>query len=228
MRSAAAFSLLFACFVIGQENPPPNVDEALRARVNEFFGYHVKGEFRKAMNLVAQETQDEYFAAQKTRYEEFKIDSIRYTDNFTKAVVNLTVKEKKRLSVQFPETVFVEPTSVLWKVEDGKWCFYIDHKTNWMMPMGPSDQKLVEDARSGKNQLPAGFSPDKIKELGASILGQSSISRTDVQLPPDRPSVEEIVFTNGQGGTVKLSMSPMKVPEGMTVELDKTDVPIPQ
>ncbi len=223
MRFAAAFSLVLSFSAFGQ-TPPRDVDEALRSRVKEFFGYHVTGEFRKAMNLVAQETQDEYFAAQKTRYEGFQIDSIEYSDNFTKAVVTLTVKEKKRISVQFPETVFVEKPATLWKIEDGKWCFYIEHKTTWRTPMGPSDLKAIDQARAqAANGVP--FSPDQIKDLASTILNQSTISRSDVILPPDRPSSEEIVFKNGQNGTVKLYLASGKLPEGMTAELDKTDVP---
>jgi len=225
MRSAAAFYLAFSTIAFSQ-TAPPEVDEALRARVNEFFGYHVKGEFRKAMALVADETQDEYFAAQKTRYESFKIESIQYSENFTKAVVNLTVQEKKRMSVQFPETVFTEPTSVLWKLEKGQWCFYIDHKTNWLMPYGPSDPKAVEQARKNQNQNQTPITPDKIQALAGQILGQSSLSRNEVVFAANQASSQEVVFKNGQGGAVKIALAGIKLPEGMSATLDKTDVPI--
>src|SRR5262245_39954137 len=129
MRSAVA-SALFSLTLLAQ-TPPPDVDEALRARVTEFFGYHVSGDFQKAWGMVAEETKTEYFNSQKTLYQSFKIDSIRYENEFAKAVVTLTVSEKKRISAQFGETVFTHPVSVLWKVENGKWCWYNDHQNNW-------------------------------------------------------------------------------------------------
>ena len=225
MRFAAPVLLAFSTILGAQETAPPEVDEALRARVTEFFGYHVKGEFRKAMVMVAEETQDEYFASQKTRYESFKIDSIRYTDNFTKAVVNLTVQEKKRMGVQFPETVFTEPTSVLWKLDNGKWCFYIDHKNNWQMPFGPSDPKAVEEARKHRTDTQPPISPENIQKLAGQILGQSTISRNELTMAVNKPGAEEVIFKNGQGGPVKISLLEAKLPEGLTARLDKTEVP---
>ena len=56
MRRLALF-VLFAALAFGQSNdpfkpkPPADVDAALRARVQEFFGLHVKGQFRKAEEL---------------------------------------------------------------------------------------------------------------------------------------------------------------------------------
>src|SRR5690349_19556011 len=38
--------------------PPAGVDQALRARIHEFFQYHVTQEFRKAEKVVAEDSQD--------------------------------------------------------------------------------------------------------------------------------------------------------------------------
>ena len=70
---------------------PEKVDKALRGRVNEFFQYHVDGNFRKAMELVADETQNEYFDSGKTKLKSFKLDDIKYSDKFDKATVTITV-----------------------------------------------------------------------------------------------------------------------------------------
>ncbi len=225
MRFGVAFFLPFSLVCFAQD-PPPEVDQALRARVNEFFTYHTKGEFRKAMPLVAQETQDEYFASQKTKYESYRIDSITYSDNFTKAVVKLTVQEKKRISPRVPEILFTEPTSTLWKIEDGKWCWYNDHRANWVLPMGPSDPKAIDDAHKGVQNGPPPLSPEKMAEMAGAILGQSSLNKTDVTLSADKPSSDEVIFKNGQSGTVKIALETGKLPPGMTANLDKTEVPM--
>ncbi len=88
MLFRAAFVLLPV--VAFAQTPPPEVDEALRARVTEFFQYHVDANFRKAYELVAEDTKEQYFGAQKWQFKSFKIDSIKYSDNFTKAEVQVT------------------------------------------------------------------------------------------------------------------------------------------
>src|SRR5215469_6737098 len=64
--------------------PPPEVDQALRARVTEFFQDFVDAKFFPAMELVADDTKEEYFAAGKTPLKAYKIHDIHYSDNFTK------------------------------------------------------------------------------------------------------------------------------------------------
>ena len=82
--------LLMPLVAFGQ-TPPPEVDQALRARATEFFQDFVDGQYRKAFALVAEESQDEYFSSSKAEIKSFHIDSIQYNDNFTEATVNLTV-----------------------------------------------------------------------------------------------------------------------------------------
>ena len=45
------------------EAPPPEVDQALRARISEFYQDHVDGKFRQAEALVAAETKDSFYGA---------------------------------------------------------------------------------------------------------------------------------------------------------------------
>src|SRR5579862_8034538 len=72
--------------------PPADVDRALRARVEEFFQYHVTGEFRKAEALVAEDTKDLFYNRNKPRYLKFvNIDHINYNDDFTKATAIVMV-----------------------------------------------------------------------------------------------------------------------------------------
>src|SRR5271155_3842655 len=98
--------LPFAAFAQTDSAAPPAViDQALRARVTEFFNDHVEGPagFRKAMDLVAEDTKDYYFSAQKIQFKSFKIDSIKYSDHFTTAIVTLSGQRMFRVSPQFPE-----------------------------------------------------------------------------------------------------------------------------
>src|ERR1044072_5758427 len=64
---------------------PPAVEEALRARITQFFQLHVDGKFRQAESLVAEDTKDFFYSANKPKYLGFEIKSISYNDDFTKA-----------------------------------------------------------------------------------------------------------------------------------------------
>src|SRR6266404_6170559 len=117
--------------------PAPQVEEALRARVTEFFNYHVEGNFRKAYDLVADDTKDQYFGAQKIQYKSFKIDSVKFSDDFTKADVALTGERSWRMRSQLPETLVTVPMNTSWKLEGGKWMYH-EEPRQLLMPMGPS------------------------------------------------------------------------------------------
>jgi hypothetical protein len=218
MRFGAA--LFLSSFVAFAQTPPAEVDEALRSRVNEFFGYHVTGDFEKAWGMVAEDTKKEYFSAQKSKYESFKLDNIKYSDEFTKAVVTLTVSEKRRMSPQFPETEITHPVSTFWKVENGKWCWYNDHQATWLMPMGPSAPPKTSPQGSSAPQL----TPEQIKARVQGIMGQSSFNKTELHLVVGKPSQDEAVFHNGQGGQVQIGLLAPALPKGMAVKLEKNSL----
>jgi len=92
------FSVLLcmaACFAQTKEvppQPPAETDSALRARITEFFQYHVTGQFRKAEALVAEDSKDIFYNRNKPRYIKFlEIARIDYSENFTKALATVTV-----------------------------------------------------------------------------------------------------------------------------------------
>src|SRR4051812_9313910 len=70
--------------------PPPQVDQALRARAAAFLQYQIDGNFRKAYDLVAEDSKDDYFSAAKQKAISFVIDDIQYADDFSKATVKAT------------------------------------------------------------------------------------------------------------------------------------------
>src|SRR6266545_4652975 len=73
-----------------QPKPPAEVDQALRARVQEFFDLHVKGQYRQAEELVAEDTKDYFYTHDKPKYLSCEISKIDYTDKFTKASAVVT------------------------------------------------------------------------------------------------------------------------------------------
>lgn len=205
------------------QNPPAKVDQALRARVKQFYQYHVDAEFEKAWPMVCEDTQKEYFSRQKAKYESFAINSIKYSDKFSKAEVTLTVQEKRRVRLEFPETVVTMPSTTYWKVEAGKWCWYENHNITWLTPMGPSDVDGMRKAQA-KGQTPD-INPGMIARQAKIILEESSkFDKSNLTLDTARASTDQAVFRNGQGGSIKVELAKDTLPAGLSAKLDKTDL----
>jgi Arc/MetJ family transcription regulator len=69
------------------QRPPIEVDAALRARVSQFYQYEIDRKFYRALQLVAEDTRDYFVESSKAPYLGFQIDTISYSDGFTKAAV---------------------------------------------------------------------------------------------------------------------------------------------
>jgi hypothetical protein len=173
--------LIFICAAVcvGQTpkeppKPPADVDQALRARVQEFFQYHVTGQFRKAEALVAEDSKDLFYNRNKPRYLKFvEIARIDYSENFTKAVATVMVVSPEMIagwgggppSIPIPST---------WKLEDGKWCWYLDPDVFLHTPFGSIPVGTMSSAGSNApGQLPPGFDPSVLGSAGA-VPGASS------------------------------------------------------
>src|SRR5262249_13083166 len=117
------------------EKAPPAVDEALHARVREFYQLHVDKKFRQAERLVADDTKDLFYAMEKPNYYSFEIRRIEYSDNFTKAKV-LTVCEMTILVVGFADKPVKVPIPSRWKLVDGHWYWYVDQEELKETPFG--------------------------------------------------------------------------------------------
>ncbi len=235
MRFSAAFFLL-PLAVLAQspasaqlhypnKTAPRAVDRALRARVNEFFQYHVEGKFSKAYELVAEDTKEYYFATQKVQFKSFKIDGIRYSDNFKFAEVDLTGQRTWQPRPDFPVSVITVPMHTTWKIEDGKWMWYDHNRPTQSLAMGPSDMKALE-TRSAPAGMPD-VSPAAIQGGAAAILQQlqqSPFDKSEVAFALNKSSSQEIVVHNRQSGGIKLSLAPSSKIPGVTAELGKSDL----
>jgi hypothetical protein len=75
MKTLALSLVLLSCFAaLGQDSSelfdkaPPPIDEALRARVDKFYGAFIAGKFKEAYLLVADDSQDKFFELSKDQY----------------------------------------------------------------------------------------------------------------------------------------------------------------
>src|SRR5260221_234676 len=96
LRSALFFFFAAGLFAQADDpfnRPPADVDQALRARIQEFYQFQVKGDFRRAEALVAEDTKDFYYSANKTKYLSTEISRIQYSDNFTRAKATILCEQ---------------------------------------------------------------------------------------------------------------------------------------
>jgi len=204
---------------------PPEVDQALRSRVTEFFQDFVDGKFRQAINLVADDTQDEYFSSPKAEIKTFKIDAINYTDDFTKADVQMTIKQVWKLKAEgfMQDQIVDSPMTVTWKIENGKWVFYHHIQPDaWVTPMGPSAGFHKPD---GTRAIPEKLDEATLNSEAARLLRLTTVDKDRVSLAPDKPTSAKVVFHNGAQGPVTVSVVGLpNVMPGFTAKLEKETV----
>jgi hypothetical protein len=218
---AAALALLPVLAMA--QTPPPEVDQALRARVTEFFQYHVEGgaSFRKAMDLVADDTKDYYFSAQKFQFKSFHLDTVAFNDDFTRAEVTVTGERVYQPRPDFPPTLITTPMLTRWKIENGKWVWFYNATCEQVLPMGPSDCKAISTPMP--SAVPK-FDPSQIGDAARKIFQQSSIDKNIATLAPDKSSSDQVVFHNGQPGAVKVVLDAPPAIPGFSAAFDKSDL----
>jgi hypothetical protein len=227
-------AILFAHPARNSADPqaPPKVDRALRARVTQFLNYHVTGEFRKAETLVAKDSKDIFYNRSKPRYMSCKgITSIHYSENFTKAyvtamcalpvVIQPSDNELQSDSTALPWSAPTVPLPSMWKLEGGKWFWYIDKELDRKSPFGtmpivPTGQPVAPGAMlpmiNVPGAAPSGAAPGPPQGLTATPQG----SMTDPGMLAAMQAVHVPVTAASLG----------KVPEAELhhVKLDKSSI----
>jgi hypothetical protein len=209
--------LLFAVGVAAQEKaaPPPEVDAALRDRVQKFFQAHVDGKFRVADQYVAEESKDIFFSAEKPRYLSFEIASITYSDHFTRATA--TVNCEREIVMPMGGAFKMKfPRASLWKLIDGQWFWYVPQVDSVETPFG----KMTPGPAVG-SQAPPAVDVSKGPTV-ADVLNMVTADRSDITLSPRQPSAEA-VFTNRMPGHVTLAITSPALP-GLEAKFDRTEL----
>ena len=203
--------------------PPPEVDKALRARVTEFLQYHVEGNFRKAYDMVAEDTRDTYFNMGKLQIRGFKIGDISYSDNFTKAEVKTTMD--RTVNVVGMDMPVSMPSTLTWKVENGKWVWYKAPEVGMVGPFGLASgltpSVAAPPAAAGvEAALPKDFNDQTIAAAARNILQQVTVDKKEVVLATDRVSEQRVVLHNGMSGSVQLELAAPEI-SGFTAKIEQ-------
>jgi len=203
MRCVTLFAL-FATFGVAQPNepfkprPPAGVDEALRARAQEFFDLHIQGKFRKAEELVAEDTKEFFYSGNKPRYLSCEFIRIDYSDNFTKANVLMDC-EQYVMMPGFANSPMKIPTPSAWKLENGKWCWYVDQDALRNTPWGRMEP--------GPFPAKGGAAPHPLPIIPTSpdfVYKQVRLDKDAVRLKAGESA--EVTISNGAPGPMTLSL----------------------
>lgn len=234
MRNSFVLLVFCGMTLFGQDKPassaaeapvaPPEVDSALRARINHFYQAHVDGKFRLADHVVADDSKDAFFALPKQRYHSFDIVRINYKDNFQKAeaVVNCLgewLARGQRMKVNMVATS-------LWKLENGEWFWYMPPAGPTQTPFGvmhaDADPAKPQSETAGQAAAPA--FPRDPRAAMAAVLSAVRTDRTELVLSSFEKSAGEVKITNGLQGNVTIRVDIDGQFPGLTFTVDKTDL----
>ncbi|MCU1259897.1 MAG: hypothetical protein JWO80_2782 [Bryobacterales bacterium] len=221
MSKFPLFLLLCAAGAYGQtartsfDKAPADVEDALRSRVQEFYQDHVDGKFRKAEQLVAEESKDGFYAANKPALEAFKIGDISFSDSYKKAKVTIVGKMTMTfLGMGAPKLMDV-PFPSYWKIEGGRWCWYIYNDPNRVTPFG----KINPQTTSASGDPGAAFKMPDINSIANAIQAD----RQTLKMAKAAGAEEKVTISNRMPGAVKLQVEQASYP-GLEVRLDKSDL----
>jgi hypothetical protein len=217
-----ALCTLFAALAFAQPSepfkpkPPAAVDAALRARIQEFFDLHIKSQFRKAEELVAEDTKDFFYNRGKPTYLSCQLSTIDYSENFTKAKA-VSVCKQYIMMPGFTDAPMDVPTPSTWKLENGKWCWWVDPEALRMSPFG----KMTPGPYPVAGSATAPPSLSNIPKTADFLYNQMQLDKSAVRLKAGETA--EVVITNGAPGLMSVSV-PTALP-GVEAKLDKSALP---
>jgi hypothetical protein len=208
MRFRIAIAVLVAAACFAQTappdapKPPADVDQALRARINEFYGLLLKKEYRKAEALIADDTKDYYYGIGKPDFTKFELLEIRYSENFTRATA-ITQCAQKVQQPGFPLGEWNLKVPSLWKYENGNWYWYVNQSVV-VTPVGIVQK--VEAGNGAAVAAPAIASgiPKEFAKTPDFALGKVGADKKMVTLEGDK--AEKVTIVNGSPGEIRLSM----------------------
>jgi len=221
---------LIACVLAsGQDNSdlfekaPPPIDEALRARVAQFYHAYTTGKFREAYPLVAEDSQDAFLGSSKDVLKSCETLRIKYSDNFTNAdVVEGCKGEWNYHGVNTPTSF---PLSSHWKILDGQWYWYFVKPTTVPSPFSPAGFAAVRqpEAQPGQATQPAPVIPANPAEAARGILSKIRIDKTHISLRGYETSKDELHVINEMPGQISLKLDPVAFP-GLKITPGKTEL----
>lgn len=229
MRLAVAllFVLSSAAFPQGFggifEKAPPEIDRALRERIEGFYKAQMARNWGQALQFVHPDSQDAFIGADKMTYKGFRIANITWDEKYSSAKALMDFDAEFHFPGFGKRDVHVPFTSV-WKNVDGKWLWYavpFNSQTGKDSPFGPMFKGTDPNAPSGGAPAP---DIGKMMEQGPSLAQIRSSVNTDkreVVLKSHIPSEDSITIVNKFDGPVHVRLDADELP-CLSTRLEKT------
>ncbi|HEX4232296.1 MAG TPA: hypothetical protein VHZ07_26755 [Bryobacteraceae bacterium] len=213
---------------------PPGVEESLRARLKTFYDCYLNGKFRVAYELVAEENKDDYFDRSKTTYHSYKIGSIEFSDNYSKAkVMVITNRDMVFQGHTFAVDV---PMTAYWKLENGQWVWYLLYRNlrgqqtpfGLVPPEPPSEKAKVDPAAASTDPSPDGPKalpkiPNDPRSMTAAFDSLAWPDKPVLALGPGNQFQDNAVLSNHSNRTLKFHLE-FKPLAGLKVEPAKGQI----
>jgi len=204
--------------------PPAEVDQALRAQATAFLKFQMEGNFRKAYELVAEDSQDYYLGAAKEKSASIELQKIEYSDNFTKAAV--TSASKQTLMLEGRPVEIPSGRVDRWKLENGQWKWYHDaSKDTVVTVVGAMPAATKGSPATQAPKLPKEITPEEaekaVKSIPAPASAVPTLNRQTIPFTVGQESTQEIVYHNNAPGEIRVDADLIADFPGFTVQPKK-------
>ncbi len=195
------------------QSAAPEVDQALRKRVGEFYKLLEEGRFRQTDAYLAEDAKDVYYEQEKKRIRGHEIVRINWADGFKKAVV-VTVLQTD--VVMRGNTMAVgAPIASRWRLEADQWVMYFETTGGKPSPFG--------SLKAGPNQTKGLTSEELIKDPSV-IFNQISVDKDVARLKSYEKSTDSILVSNGMPGGISVLFVPSLVIPGFKYRVEKEEL----
>ncbi len=201
------------------QKAPPEVEQALRERVTQFYTYFKEGKFRRAEGLVAEESKDRFYNMSKVPIEGFKIENVEFDDYFRTA--NVLVSCLARTPRATGLGMYL-PVTGKWKLLDSSWFLVIEPRsTTPFGPIGARSDSEQEGRRTARLSPP----PDRASTIQAVVKGAFSLDTQKLTFPRSGPTVvRTVTITNNLPGPLSMTIEGADFP-GMHLMINDTRIP---
>ena len=220
--------ILSLSLVVAADSPfrkaPPEVEEALRSRVESFYSLFQQRQFRKAEGFVVEESKDEFYNAPKTSIQGFEISSLNFNDDFQEARVLISVKTIHPMMGPKPISM---PVTGRWKWVDEDWYLYIAPKKPGGMMNTPFGPRKIPEPMPGRTRPQAfpgseAMTPEMIKK----VLGDTfRVEGTDLRFESggSEPVTQSVTIHNNSKAGLEVSNTGEKL-RGVEITSDANKV----
>ncbi len=211
------------------QNAPPGVEEALRARVSEYFTLFGQGKFRQAEAFVTEESKETFYVMNKVRNMGFSIKRITFADDVKSAQVLATLLTMMPMMGSKPVPF---PASTPWKLVDGVWYAHFPQPKPGEVIDTPFGPKTVTEPTMAP-RMPIETAPrPSVKSVGKMF----HLDRDAIEFPTSSPGpmTKTISIENRSRGKltvrhlskaikgVDVMLTPAVIPPGETAALTFT------